>query len=210
MTNKKALLLIDLQNDFCQGGNLAVPGGDEVIAVANELQPHFQIVVASQDWHPQAHASFASNHPGHELGDTIMLNGHTQVLWPQHCVQETKGAEFHPDLHTQQISKITYKGTDINIDSYSAFFDNARQRATGLSEYLRGLEVTDVYILGLATDYCVKYSVLDALREGFNVYLVEDACRGVDLKAGDVAGALEEMHAAGAKIIHSGDVLKPR
>ncbi len=194
---KTALILIDLQNDFCQGGRLAVPDGDAVIPMANQLQPHFDLVVATQDWHPQNHMSFASNHAGHQVGDMIKLRDVDQILWPDHCVQNSKGAEFHPALNTNAIQKIFRKGIDPSVDSYSAFYDNAHLRATGLEEYLNNEKVTDIYIMGLATDYCVKYSCLDASQMNFNVYLIEDACRGVELKSGDVANAIREIQEAG-------------
>ncbi|RDI48800.1 bifunctional nicotinamidase/pyrazinamidase [Aquicella lusitana] len=208
MAKKKALIMVDLQNDFCEGGHLAVPGGDEVIPLANQLQDYFDLVVATQDWHPQDHMSFASNHPAYGIGDVIVVDEIPQVLWPDHCVQHSKGAEFHPDLNTQKIEKIFHKGTDKKIDSYSAFFDNAHRRSTGLGEYLRSKEIEDVYIMGLATDYCVKYSSLDAAHLGFNVYVIEDACRGVELNPGDVARSWEEMRESGAHVVHSSDILK--
>jgi nicotinamidase/pyrazinamidase len=203
MTTKKALILVDLQNDFCPGGHLAVPGGDEIIPVANQLQSHFDVVVATQDWHPEDHISFASNHENRAVGEVIMTDDILQILWPVHCVQHTKGAEFHPQLETHRIHKIFYKGTDQKIDSYSAFFDNAKRRSTGLADYLHSMDIKNVYLMGLATDYCVKYSSLDAAQLGFNVYLIEDACRGVELTPGDIAKAKAEMTAAGIKMIES-------
>ncbi len=200
---KNALLLVDLQNDFCQGGNLAVPDGDAVITVANELQPHFDLVVATKDWHPREHMSFASNHPNRKVGDVIKVHGINQVLWPDHCVQNTPGAEFHPKLDTTRIQHIFHKGTDRFIDSYSAFFDNEHLRATGLSDYLYEEGVTDIYIMGLATDYCVKYSCLDAMQFNFTIHIIEDGCRGVELKAGDVANAMREILNAGVKLTES-------
>jgi len=205
--NKKALILIDLQNDFCQGGSLAVPEGDRVIPLANQLQNHFDVIVATQDWHPQDHASFASNHLGQQVGNVIIMNGVQQVLWPNHCVQHTKGAEFHPDLNIEKVNKIFHKGVDKHIDSYSAFFDNAHLRATGLGDYLKDKQVQEVYIMGLATDYCVKFSALDAKALGFNVSVIEDACRGVELNKGDTAKSLHEMQAAGIKLILTRDIM---
>ncbi len=201
MYTKKALLMIDLQNDFCTGGNLAVPHGEEVIPLANQLQKHFDLVVATQDWHPAHHASFAANHPGRKVGEVIDLNGVSQILWPAHCVQGSLGAAFHPQLNTQKITKIFQKGADPLVDSYSAFFDNARLHATGLGDYLQAAGVKDIYIMGLATNFCVKYSVLDALSLKLNVFLIEEACRGIDLKPGDVAAAVLEMKAAGAHVV---------
>lgn len=199
--------MVDLQNDFCPGGSLAVPGGDEIIPIANQLQNHFDVVVATQDWHPEDHMSFAANHPGYQPGNTIMVNGYIQVLWPSHCVQNTKGALFHPKLSTEGVHKIIYKGTNKEIDSYSAFFDNAHLRSTELREYLETQKIKDVYIMGLATDYCVKYSALDAAQLGFNVYLIQDACRGVELHAGDIANAMSEMQTAGVKFVSSHEIV---
>lgn len=205
---KKALIMVDLQNDFCQGGHLAVPDGDAVIKVANELQVHFDIIVATQDWHPENHVSFASNHPGYGIGDVAEFEHINQVLWPTHCVQNSKGADFHPDLDVTKISKIVHKGTDAKVDSYSAFFDNAHMRTTGLENYLNARHVQDLYIMGLATDYCVKYSSLDAIKLGFNVFVIKDACRGVDLKPGDVDAAFKEMQESGVQLITASDIGK--
>jgi nicotinamidase/pyrazinamidase len=201
--NNKSLIMIDLQNDFCQGGSLAVPEGDKVIPLANQLQNYFDLVVATQDWHPLDHGSFAINHPGHNQGEVIIINGIEQILWSQHCVQHSKGAEFHANLQTQKINKIFYKGIDKNIDSYSAFYDNKHLRSTGLGEYLQSKQIQDVYIMGLATEYCVKYSALDARQLGFNAYVIIDACRGIELKPGDIQQSIDEMQAAGVKIIYS-------
>jgi nicotinamidase/pyrazinamidase len=207
MFKKKALIMVDLQNDFCKGGSLAVPGGDDVVPLANELQSHFDLVVATQDWHPRDHMSFASNHHGHKAGEILEVNGMAQVLWPDHCIQHTKGAEFHPLLRTEAVHKVVHKGVDKKIDSYSAFFDNAHLRSTGLVDYLRHEQVADVYIMGLATDYCVKYSALDAQHSGFKVYVIKDACRGVELKPGDSEQAFQEMRAAGVTLVNSRDLL---
>src|SRR5579872_2283826 len=149
---KKALLLVDLQNDFCTGGSLAVKNSEEVVTFANKIQPFFDLVVATKDWHPANHKSFAANHPGARVGDVINMQGYKQILWPNHCVQNTSGADFHPELHVTQIKKIFFKGTDEAIDSYSAFFDNQHLRATGLADYLQQEKVTDIFVLGLATD----------------------------------------------------------
>lgn len=192
---------MDLQNDFCPGGNLAVAFGDEIIPLANHLQDQFELVIATQDWHPADHTSFASNHPGHQVGDVIDLNGMSQILWPDHCIQQTPGAAFHSQLNTEKVKKIFYKGIDKSVDSYSAFFDNAHLRETGLNDYLHDHDVTDVYLIGLATDYCVKYSALDAAQLGFNVYVIEDACRGVELMPGDTARAIQEMKNAGIYVV---------
>ena len=203
---KRALILVDIQNDFIPGGTLAVAEGDQVVPVANRLQPRFELVVATQDWHPPDHGSFASNHPGRKPGDLTELGGLSQILWPDHCVQETYGSQFHRDLELNLVARIFHKGTDPQIDSYSGFFDNGHRKSTGLGEYLKEQGVTDVYLAGLATDYCVRWSALDALRLGFRTHAVEDACRGVELQPGDVAEAIAEMRSAGAAIVKSEDV----
>lgn len=199
----RALIVVDLQNDFMPGGALAVPHGDEVVAVANRLMPMFDVVAASQDWHPPDHGSFASQHKGCKPGDFVELGGLRQVLWPNHCVQDTRGAAFHDDLNTSAITEVFQKGIDPEIDSYSVFFDNAHRRSTGLGDYLRGNSVDEVFLLGLATDYCVKFSALDALGEGFRTAVILDGCRGIDLKPGDVESALDEMQKAGAQVVTS-------
>ncbi len=203
----KALILVDLQNDFLPGGALAVPEGDEVVPVANLLQLHFDRVVATRDWHPADHGSFAANHPGREPGEVIELGGRPQVLWPVHCVQGTPGAELAPGLERAKIEKVFFKGVDARVDSYSAFFDNAAERSTGLGEYLRRTGVDRVYVMGLATDYCVKFSALDAVKLGFETFVVEDGCRGVDLEAGDSERAFETLRRAGVRVVSSGEVL---
>jgi nicotinamidase/pyrazinamidase len=202
----KALLIVDVQNDFCPGGALAVPGGDQVIPPVNRLQPHFDLVVATQDWHPPDHGSFAANHEGREPGDVVELAGLEQILWPVHCVQHTHGAAFHADLDQARIAKVFQKGTDPRIDSYSGFFDNARRKATGLGDYLKEQAVGDVYVCGLATDYCVKFTALDALGLGFATYVIEDACRGVNLKPNDVAEAIEAMRAEGVQVVQAAQI----
>jgi nicotinamidase/pyrazinamidase len=200
---KRALILTDIQNDFCPGGALAVPNGDEVIAVANRLLAaprRFDVVVATQDWHPRGHGSFASSRPGAKVGDLAELGGLPQVLWPDHCVQGTPGAELAPGLNAAAIDKVFRKGEDPGIDSYSGFFDNARRRATGLADYLRERGVDEVFVCGLATDYCVKATALDAAALGFRTHVILDGCRGVNVRAGDVDRAVEEMSRAGVKI----------
>ena len=201
--SKRALILVDIQYDFLPGGALAVAEGDAVVPVANAVQPKFDLIVATQDWHPPDHGSFASRYPGKRPGDMIELAGLPQVLWPDHCVQGSHGAEFHADLDRSRIARVFRKGTDPAIDSYSGFYDNAHRKSTGLGEYLKEEGVTDVYILGLATDYCVRWSALDAMKLGFRTHVIEDGCRGVELKPGDVASALREIRAAGAKITMS-------
>jgi nicotinamidase/pyrazinamidase len=202
-----ALIITDVQIDFCPGGALPVPEGDRIVPLVNRLQPCFDLVVATQDWHPADHRSFAANHPGRRVGDRITLAGLPQILWPVHCVQHSIGADFHPDLDQRRVSQVIRKGLDRDIDSYSGFFDNGRRRATALEEYLRLQRAGDLYLCGLTTDYCVKYTALDAAQLGFRVFLVEDACRGVDLHPGDVAGAIDQMRAAGVKVIRSAQVL---
>ncbi len=202
MTVINALILVDIQKDFCPGGSLAVPAGDEVVPLANELQEHFDYVIATQDWHPSDHVSFADNHPGAKVGEVIDVHGLPQIMWPRHCVQDSAGAEFHPDLDTI-VDKVIHKGADKTVDSYSAFFDNEHQRATGLADYLTENGITDIFIIGLATDYCVKYTCIDAIALGFKTYVIIDACRGIDLNPGDVQAAIDNMKALGVKIITS-------
>jgi nicotinamidase/pyrazinamidase len=203
---KKALILVDLQNDFFHGGSLAVPKAEEIIPLANQLQADFDLIIATQDWHPADHMSFASNHPGYGVGDSLMLEHIPQVLWPVHCVQHSHGAAFHPQLNRDKISKIVYKGTNKHIDSYSAFFDNAHLYSTQLLEYLVSEHMNTVYLLGLASDYCVKYSALDAKHLGLNVFVIQDACRGVGLKPDDIECAWAEMEKAGVGLIQSYEV----
>jgi nicotinamidase-related amidase len=193
----RALLIVDVQNDFCPGGSLPVERGDEVVEVINRISPTFTRVVATQDWHPRGHLSFASNHPGCRPLETVDVNGIAQVLWPDHCVQETSGAELHPLLDTRGIGLVLRKGMTVGLDSYSAFFENDRTSPTGLAGYLRGLGVEELFVCGLATDYCVLATAMDALALGFRVTLVRDACRGVDFPAGSVARALATMEKAG-------------
>jgi nicotinamidase/pyrazinamidase len=202
----KALILIDLQNDFCPGGALEVKDGDKVIPIANMLMEHFDLIIATKDWHPADHGSFAANHPWRKPGQVIDLNGLPQVLWPIHCVQESFGAEFVRNLNHEKITRVFYKGTDPGIDSYSAFFDNAHRKDTGLGDYLREKNVDEVYIMGLATDYCVKFSALDAVELGFSTNLVIDGCRGVELNEGDIEKAIEEMKEMGVKLLQSDEV----
>jgi nicotinamidase/pyrazinamidase len=201
-----ALLVVDIQNDFLPGGALAVTGGNQVIPILNSLVECFDLVLATQDWHPANHGSFAANHPNRQPGDVIELNGIEQVLWPVHCVQRSPGAEFSTQLRTEYFAKIFRKGIDPGIDSYSGFFDNARKRSTGLAEYLRERRLDELFICGLATDYCVKFSALDSIDCGIRTHVIEDACRGVDLKPGDSAAALAEVRNAGASVVESASV----
>jgi nicotinamidase/pyrazinamidase len=196
----KTLLVIDVQNDFCPGGSLAVKDGDKVVPVINRARERFDQVIFTQDWHPKTHKSFAVNHPGKKPYDQITLGGMPQTLWPVHCVQGTRGAELRADLLVRPGERIFQKGTDPEIDSYSAFYDNAHRKSTGLSQYLRAQRVTELTLCGLATDYCVNFSALDALGEGFRVAVLAPACRGVNLQPDDSEKALEALRAKGATI----------
>lgn len=202
----KALILVDIQNDFLPGGALAVPNGDAVIPVVNRLQPMFPLIVATQDWHPANHGSFAVNHSGKKVFEQIMLNGLLQTLWPVHCVQGTAGAELASSLDRKSIVKIFQKGTDAGIDSYSGLFDNGHRRATGMADWLKTQGVTEVHVCGLATNYCVKFTALDAVAAGFKTYLIEDASRGVNLQPDDVKNAIAEMKQAGVIVEQSADI----
>ena len=192
-----ALILVDIQNDFVPGGALPVPEGDAIVPICNRLSRAFDLVLATQDWHPADHGSFAASHPGRKVGEVIDLNGLPQILWPVHCVQNTPGAAFVSRLDVSRVERVFQKGTDPAIDSYSGFFDNGHRKATGLGEYLKSKNVTDVYVAGLAADYCVKFTALDAGQLGFKTHLVEDASRGVNLRPDDVAKAIAEMQRAG-------------
>lgn len=203
----KALLLVDIQNDFLPNGALGIANGDEILPVVNKLlKSEFDVCVASQDWHPADHVSFAANHD-REVGELVDVDGLQQVLWPVHCVQGERGAELSDALDTSAIEYCLHKGTNSAVDSYSTFFDNGRRHKTELTDYLRERGVSEVYIVGLATDYCVKFSALDAVDEGFDVKVVVDACRGVDLTPGDVDAALAEMESAGVELVTSDAVL---
>jgi nicotinamidase/pyrazinamidase len=203
---REALVLVDLQNDFMPGGARAVPDGNEVVPVANRLQDRFDLVLATQDWHPPDHGSFAASHPGRQPGETIELEGLQQVLWPVHCVEGTRGAAFHDELSTAKIERVFRKGTDRGIDSYSGFFNNAHRKATGLGDFLVERRVESVCVMGLATDYCVKFTALDAIKLGFACRVVGDGCRGVELAPGDVQRALDEMREAGVEIVEATDL----
>ncbi len=193
------LIVIDVQNDFCPGGALAVAGGDEIVPRINDLLAEFCTVVLTQDWHPADHSSFASQHPGAAPYSMIQMPYGPQVLWPDHCVQGTEGAAFHPDLRTEPAQLIIRKGFRSAIDSYSAFFENDLATPTGLEGYLRTRGVTDLVLVGLATDFCVQYSALDAARLGFSVTVLEGACRAIDLD-GSLSAARDAMRAAGVKL----------
>lgn len=206
----KALLLVDIQNGFCPGGNLPVPEGDKVVPVANRLieEGGYDVIVASQDWHPANHGSFASQHPGRQPFEMGELCGQPQMLWPDHCVQGTADAEFHPDLDIDAVDYIQQKGENPAIDSYSAFRDNDKAAITGLAGYLRAQQIKELDICGLATDYCVKFSALDALEmlPGVQICFIEDASRGIDPKG--VKAAIEEMREKGIGIVKSRQILK--
>ncbi|HET7784801.1 MAG TPA: bifunctional nicotinamidase/pyrazinamidase [Myxococcales bacterium] len=197
----RALILVDIQNDFLPGGALAVPRGDEVVPVANLAQQEFALVVATQDWHPREHGSFASQHPGRSPGELSELAGLPQVLWPDHCAQGSHGAAFAAALDLRRVEAIFRKGTDPRIDSYSAFFDNGHRKSTGLGDYLRGRGAGEVHVMGLALDYCVKFTALDAQELGFRTFVHLEGSRGVDLRPGDVDRAVEELRAAGVQVV---------
>jgi len=194
------LIVVDIQNDFCPGGALAVPRGDEVVPIINRLAARFRNVVLTQDWHPRGHLSFASTHRGRKPYESIAASYGPQVLWPDHCVQETRGAAFHEQLHVPHAALIVRKGIDKSIDSYSAFYENDRKTPTGLVGYLRERGFTRIHLAGLAFDFCVRYSAEDARREGFEVFVVEDACRGIDIE-NSVAGTRASLMALGVPCI---------
>ncbi len=204
----RALIMVDLQVDFMPGGALAVPNGNEVIPVANKLQPYFDLVLASQDWHPFNHTCFAVNHPGKSPGDVIEMHGTQQILWPVHCVESTLGSRFTSNLNRDKVMKVFHKGTDSKVDSYSAFFDNAHLRDTGLGKYLRKQGVSEIYLMGLATDYCIQYSALDAVDLGFSVCVVSDGCRPINRNAEDESAAYRKMESAGVHISTSDEVIR--
>ena len=199
------LLVVDVQNDFCPGGALAVPDGEQVVAVINRLADRFGHMVATQDWHPAGHLSFASNHPGRQPFETIEVAYGPQNLWPDHCVQGTPGAAFHADLDLNGCELVLRKGFRRAIDSYSAFYENDHSTATGLAGYLRQRGLARVFCVGLATDFCVRFSAVDAVGEGFETYLIADGCRGIDLD-GSMAAASAAMAAVGVRTITSAEV----
>ncbi|CAN5240363.1 bifunctional nicotinamidase/pyrazinamidase [soil metagenome] len=200
----KTLIIIDLQNDFIPGGTLAVPGGDEIVNLINEIQGKFDLIISTQDWHPLDHSSFASGHKGKQEFEKIIWNGIEQTLWPDHCIQDTTGAEFHPGLKTFRIETIFRKGTNPGIDSYSGFYDNAHLKSTGLSGYLKEKGATRLYFCGLAAEYCVYFSIIDALAEGFEATLIQDATRALNEK--DFANAKKNILARGGKITSSDEL----
>ena len=195
----RALILVDIQNDFVPGGALPVPRGNEIVPLANELQHNFDLVVATQDWHPQKHKSFASSHAGKNPFEKIMLHGLEQVLWPDHCVQGSSGAQIHPQLNTNKVEAVFRKGMDPEIDSYSAFYDNGYKKSTGLAGYLRERKVQKVFVCGLAADFCVYFTAKDALNENFKTYIIEDATRAIDPAGFDKVK--KEIFSSGGQII---------
>ena len=195
------LILVDIQNDFIPGGSLAVPSGDQIIPLVNDLQKAFELVVATQDWHPPNHKSFASNHDNKKTFEKIVLHGIDQVLWPDHCIQGTRGAGFSDQLNMNKVEAIFRKGTDPEIDSYSGFFDNGYKRSTGLAGYLRERKATRVFVCGLAGDYCVFYTAKDGLKENFETYIIEDATRAID--GNGFEKAKDEILSSGGQVIHS-------
>lgn len=200
----KTLIVIDVQNDFMPGGSLAVPAGDKIVPVINRIQDKFDLIVASQDWHPQNHVSFASNHPGKSTFEEIEIQGQKQTLWPDHCVQETDGALFHPELKTQRWETIFRKGTDPKIDSYSAFYDNGHLKSTGLTGYLKEKSASQVFFCGLAADICVYFSIYDAFKEGFACFFIEDASQPLDIETFETQK--KEMSRLGIQIISSEEI----
>ncbi|AKP54030.1 bifunctional nicotinamidase/pyrazinamidase [Cyclobacterium amurskyense] len=198
-----ALIIVDVQNDFLPGGALAVGKGDEVIPVINKVKDKFDLIVATQDWHPANHGSFAANHEGKKVGESISLNGLDQILWPVHCVENSIGADFHKSLDKQNWREVFKKGSNPVVDSYSGFFDNGRKEKTGLGDFLKANGIENVFVTGLAADYCVKFTVLDALDLGFNTYLIADATKGVNLSPNDTLEAFKEMETQGAILVSS-------
>jgi nicotinamidase/pyrazinamidase len=206
ISSRTALLVIDVQNDFIPGGSLPVPEGERIVPLINQLALQFQQVVIAQDWHPRGHASFASSHPGRQPYDVIQLPYGEQTLWPDHCVQASAGAEFHPELDLPHAQLVIRKGCNPDIDSYSAFLEADRRTTTGLAGYLSERGIDTIYMVGLALDFCVMYSALDARAAGFNAVVVLDACRAIDLD-GSLAAAIERMQVAGVQLIQSTDLI---
>lgn len=205
MKEKTLLIIVDVQNDFCPSGALPVPEGDKVVPVINKIIDKFDKVVATQDWHPQNHVSFASTHKKN-VGDIIEVDGIKQVLWPEHCVQGSYGAEFHKELDLRKVNLIIRKGVNANIDSYSAFLENDKKTETGLHYWIKGLGIENVYICGLALDYCVYYTACDAIKFGFKTYVILDATRAVDIPEGNKKKVLSHMQSIGVKIINHEDI----
>jgi nicotinamidase/pyrazinamidase len=204
-----SLIIVDLQNDFCSEGALPVPGGEKIVPVVNRLMTVFTSVVATQDWHPPGHISFSSSHAGKNPFDSVLIQGAEQLLWPDHCLKGTEGAAFHPDLDMDNLHLILRKGFRRDLDSYSGFYENDRKTPTGLSQYLRELGVRSAWLCGLASDVCVFYTAMDAVKLGFETYVIEDAVRGVDVPAGNISRTSGAMKAAGVRFVHSTKV-KPK
>ncbi|HUZ17544.1 MAG TPA: bifunctional nicotinamidase/pyrazinamidase [Spirochaetia bacterium] len=205
-SKRQALVIVDVQNDFCPGGSLAVAEGDHIVPVINRVSGLFGRVVATKDWHPPRHVSFASRHPGKKPMDRADALWQEQLLWPDHCVAGSRGAELHPGLLLAPVDLILHKGANPDLDSYSAFLENDRRTPTGLEAYLKGLGFLELYFCGLATDVCVKYSVLDAINLGFRAVLIADGVRGVDIPKGSDDQAVREMVAAGAAVVESKEI----
>ncbi|MGK7395598.1 MAG: bifunctional nicotinamidase/pyrazinamidase [Candidatus Cyclobacteriaceae bacterium M3_2C_046] len=203
----EALLLIDIQKDFLPGGSLAVEEGDQIIPIVNNLQEYFDVVVATQDWHPPDHGSFAANHEDKKPGQVVKLNGLDQILWPVHCVQGSEGSEFAPDLNIEKVEKVIRKGTDSKIDSYSGFFDNGHQKATGLHDYLQQKKVDTVVLTGLAANVCLKFTAFDALELGYKTIVISDATRAVNLEEGDFEKTMKILEEKGAAVLTSQEIL---
>ena len=201
-----ALLIVDVQNDFLPGGSLAVPDADTIIPIINKISENFDLVVATQDWHPEGHSSFASQHQGKEPFEQIELNGNAQTLWPDHCVQGSHGAEFDKNLNLKPVEAIFRKGTNLEIDSYSGFYDNNHEKSTALADYLRAKQIDEIYICGLAADVCVYFTALDALQEDFTTYLITDATKGLDDQA--IAADLDDIKKKGGKLVEAKDLVK--
>lgn len=204
-SEEDVLIVVDVQNDFCSGGTLAVNDGDSVVPVANRLARLFPHVILTQDWHTEGHFSFASSHPGKKPFETMEVSYGTQVLWPDHCVQDTEGAKFHKELHIPSAELIIRKGFHHDIDSYSAFFENDRKTSTGLAGYLRERGIIRTFFVGLATDFCVYYSAMDAIKIGFESFVIEDGCRAIDME-GSLETAWKEMKETGVKKIVEADI----
>lgn len=203
----RALLLVDIQNDFLSGGSLVVKNGEAILPIINKIIHYsFDVIVATKDWHPNEHCSFANNHAGKKNGDHINLGGLDQILWPAHCIQGTWGSEFAAGWDTTRIDKVIYKGVDPLIDSYSTFYDNGHRKSTGLENYLREKGIKDIFIAGLTIDYCVKYSALDALELGFRPFVIVDACAGVNLENNHTEKALQEMRKGGVILLSFKDL----
>ena len=195
----KTLVLVDIQNDFLKGGSLAVPEGEKIIKPINKIIKEYDLVIATKDWHPKNHISFASNHTDKKIGDIINVNGVDQVLWPDHCIQNSYGSDFPVQLDISKLTKVVYKGSDANIDSYSGFFDNGHFRSTGLSDYLKSKDVYKIDYVGLATDYCLKYTAIDSVSEGFKTRVLINCIKGIEEKGCELA--LNEMKSKGIELI---------